>query len=430
LDQELVDRTQAERILGGAPVMFIGALSPIAGSLPRSSKDSLWRVSDLLEYAKFDYSRYYYSIQDHTIDSDRVLKLLGYPEGAYESLASLYRQGRLKPSVLTEHRCVGNGCSECLKGKKSLKKKGLSLAHRWDDPSVASKVKNLRWNDSQLEPFLRNWHRKNMVSTAPSYIMREISLDPPKKCRKCKSSNIVVKDNEVCGPSAICEKCGNSQPLTKGIDAGLLQFVDLIIEHDVINFFKSIGHRDGVPSVSLNSALSPDTDESEVVAWESDDIDNKQYVIVDPKAKHQFNTSEHRRDARSITDGAGLTDDELGLVEAIHILQMTVKEYSEYSGLKVKSIHKLYNNTMRKIRGESISKAKIDSIISGVCTDHDCSKDDIFGFSVVGKPVVARTQLFFGLYDAGMSIRDISVYFSYPRGRVAAAVHRHHLYNS
>lgn len=430
LDQELVDRTQAERILGGAPIMFIGALSPIADGPSRSSKDSLWRVSDLLKYAKFDYDRYYYSIQNHKIDSDRVLELIGYPPKSYESLASLYRQGRLKPAEFTEHECVGDGCSECLKGKKSLKRRGISLAHRWDNPSVESKVKNLRWNDSQLDQFLRNWRRKNAVSTVPKYIMREADLVPPKKCRKCKSL-LVIKDLEFYGPTATCEKCGNQHPLVKGIHAGLLQFVLYIIKNDVINYFKLLDKIDGVSKNSM-TGVSPDIDNLGSVGWESsgDSEDDTQCVIIDPGAMYQFTKVDMRRDAKRITDSAELDGSELGVIEAIHTLNMTVKEYAEQSGMKVKIVHKLYNNTIKKIRGESIPKKKIDSVVSSVCNEHGCSYDDIFSAVCVGKPVVARTQLFHGLYDAGMSIRDMAVYFQYPVDRVNAAVHRHHIYNT
>jgi len=78
LTEDLITREQAEKILGGIRIAFAGSIHPVVGD--RSDPESLWRVSDILQFAKFNYDRYYYSIQNHTIDSDRMIRLLGYPE--------------------------------------------------------------------------------------------------------------------------------------------------------------------------------------------------------------------------------------------------------------------------------------------------------------------------------------------------------------
>jgi len=428
LDQELVDRTQAERILGGAPIIYIGSLYPVEDSLPRSSPDSLWRVIDLLNYAKFDYERYYYSIQKHTIDSDHVLRLLGYPLKSYESLASLYRQGRLKPAELTEHACIGDKCPECKRGRASLKAKKLSLAHRWDDPDVEADVKKLRWNDAQLTPFLRHWRRDNIVSTVPLYIMRQ--AEPcPKKCPKCRANaetHIIVKElDEFHGPVACCDKCGNKYPLTPGIDAGLLKYTSYIIQHEVINNFKSLTRNDDLAKMILNDGVSSGEDESELVGWESDEEDgSRQCVVLDPKARMQFDIVDIQNDVERLLNGANLTPEELEVIRSVDILEMTVRQYAEQSGIRVPRVHRLHNFALRKLRGASIPEHKIKNTINSVCRKCDCSHSELLGSSVVGQAVVARTQLFSTLYDAGMSVRDMSIYFSYPESRITAAINR------
>jgi DNA-directed RNA polymerase specialized sigma24 family protein len=424
LDQEIVDRTQA------APIIYIGSIYPIEGSPPRSSSDSLWRVIDLLNYAKFDYDRYYYSIQRHTIDSDRVLKLLGYPSKSYESLASLYRQGRLKPAEFTEHACIGDKCLECKKGRESLKAKRLSLAHRWDDPSVEVDVKKLRWNDAQLTPFLRSWRRENIVSTVPLYIMRGAGTCHLKRCPKCRSQIIIGDLDLFHGPIAHCEKCKYKYPLTPGIDAGLLKYASYIIQNEVINNFKQLTRNDDLSRMILNNGVSSGEDESELIGWEADEEDGShQYVVLDPKARAQFEVSENRNDVETLIDGANLTSEEFEVLRSIDLLEMTVQQYAKQSGKRVPRVNRLRNFALRKLRGISIPERKIKNTINSVCQKFDCSRGDLFDLSLVGPSVTARAQLFSTLYDAGMSIRDMSVYFSYPEGRVTAAINRQCLHD-
>lgn len=429
LDQEIVDRTQAERILGGAPIVYIGSIYPIEGSPPRSSPNSLWRVIDLLNYAKFDYKRYYYSIQRHTINSKRVLELLGYPPKSYESLASLYRQGRLKPSEFTEHACSGVKCSECKKGRESLKNKKLSLAHRWDDPSVEDYVKKLRWNDAQLAPFLRSWRRDNIVSTVPLYIMRQPGDLAVKYCPKCKAKgsnwHTIKELSPFHGPVACCNSCEYKYSLTPGIDAGLLKYASFVIRNEVKNNFKSLTRNDDLSRMIFNDGVSSGDDESELIGWEADEEDGScQCVVLDPKAKAQFDTSDVQSDITTLINGADLTNEELEVLRSIDLLEMTVRQYAKQSGKRVPRIHRVRNFALRKLRGESIPEHKIEKITNVVCQKFDCPRSKLFDWSVVGSSVVARTQLFSSLYDAGMSIRDMSVYFSYPENRITAAINR------
>lgn len=269
---ELVDRTQAERMLGGAKITYIGSLYPVQGQ--RSSSDSLWSVCDLLAYAKFDYDRFYYSVQGHTIDSDKVLRLLGYPEGSYSSLASLYRQGRLRPAELTEHTCSGKKCPACERGKASLKARKVSLAHRWTDPDVQDEVRKLRWNDSQLKPLLRKWRGENTIATTPLYVVR--------------SSNFSVQ-------------------------AGLYKYAEIIIRNEVTNGFKRMARTDDVSKTVFKNGtpsqfageegdvfLSPLRPNSETVTWKSEGEDEPpRRVFLDPNAEANFIGVEAHNDVQS-----------------------------------------------------------------------------------------------------------------------------------
>lgn len=430
LDQEIVDRAQAERILGGAPITYIGSIYPIEDSPPRSSPDSLWRVIDLLNYAKFDYDRYYYSIQNHTIPTKRVLELLGYAPEAYQSLASLYRQGRLKPSEFTEHACIGDKCLECNKGRESLKAKRLSLAHRWDDPAVKDDIQKLRWNDSQLAPFLRNWRRENVVSTVPLYIMRQATGCSMKHCPKCRaksaSTPLIIKELEpFYGPNAYCEKCGYKYSLTPGIDAGLLKYASIVIRNETKNNFKQLTRNDDLSMMILNDGMSSGADESELIGWESEEEDGaRQCVVLDPKARAEFDGTDTHNDIVTLFDGANLNPEELEVIRAIDILEMTVQQFAEQSGKRVPRIHRVRNLALRKLRGESIPGRRIEAIVDVTCRKFECSRQQLFDWSMFGTSVIARTQLFSSLYDAGMSTRDMSIYFSYPENRIVAAINR------
>lgn len=395
---ELVDRTQAEIILGGAKITFIGTLYPVEGR--RSDPNSLWSVCDLLEYARFDYDRFYYSIQGHTIDSDKFLRLLGYPEGAYNSLASLYRQGRIRPSELTEHNCTGKDCEFCARGRESLKARKLSLAHKWTSPEVLEEVQKLRWNDCQLAPFLRKW-RGNMVETTPSYIMR--------------NSNFSVQ-------------------------AGLYKYAEILIRNAVTNDFKGMARTDDVSKTVFKNGTpaqfagdSPDDDgfisplkpDSETVTWKSEgDDEPPRRTFLDPYAQAQFDTIEATNDVESLVNGADLTEEERSAIVAVDLMEMTVRQYSEQIGKPVQRIHRVRSSAIKKLRGKSPEPDKVEALVDSVCGQFDCSRDELFSLSRFGRSVLARTRLFSTLHDAGMSIDHMKVYFSYPEERIVAAINR------
>jgi len=385
LTNELVDKTQAELMLGGVKITFIGTLNPVDGK--RSSPDSVWRVSDLLEFAKFDYDRYYYSIQGHTIASDKVLNLLGYPEGSYGALESLYRQGRLKPSELTSHQCTGEkSCIGCIKGKASLKEKKLSLAHRWDDPEVRGRVKKLRWCDSQLKGFLRDWRKQNRIKCVPDYVMRV--------------------------------------PPHRGIDAGLLGYAEMVISNATVNSFKRLTRNDDMARMVFNDGISPESSDVEVSAWESDGDDLKRRVIIDVGATGDFDDFENREDVRSVIDGANLTPEEKDAITAVDLMSMTVKQYAIKSGKASPRVHKVRASALKKLRASTDMDTDADLVVRSVCQSHSLTRDELFSLSLFGASVIARTELFTKLYRSGMSVEDMKSKFMYPESRILAALNR------
>lgn len=400
LNDELVDRDQAEAMLGGTPVAFVSSIGPVYGK--RSSKSSLWRVSDILSFAKFDHERYYYSVQNHTVDTSTVLRLIGYPQGDYTILQSLYRQGRLRPSELTDHECrrvgaVGvppSACPGCVHGLALLKARGLSLAHDWSNPAVASSVEKLRWNDSQLTPFLRGWKRTNIIKGPPAYIMR-----PDRR---------------------------------SGVDAGLLKYAKIIITNTVNNCFKQMQRTDDLGVSILNNGLSPELSNDETVGWEPDDSNEHGLcrTIKDSSSSTRSAEADVRRDLFAIIDRAGLTDDEMSVVRGIDLEESTSQSFSKASGMSLAKIQRLRTSALQKLRqaqfGTSPSERLIhvDSILSQVCEKYGLTRADIFGPSVLGTPVKARTDLFSALSDVGMSTESMASFFSYPEDKIVAAINR------
>jgi len=466
LRHEIVDRSQAQRMLGGASIVFIGSLLPVnvgptlcqnkhcmkAKTCVRSCPDSLWRVSDILDFAKFDYARYYYSIQGHTISSDDVLRLLGYPAGSYGILESMYRQGRLKPAELTEHECIkvvedpkphgpvcsyvdaaGNACPRrhfsrgycashynnhvivacpaCEHGLKLLKDRGISLAldrskpGGWNHPSIRDKVARLRWNDRQLKPMLRGWKKTNMLRSTgdaaftPLHIMR-----PP-------------------GPNGVAP----------GIDAGLLKYAELIIDHEVVNSFKRISRGDDMPTMVFNNGLSPEIGDSETVAWESEDVDDptgRQRVFRDPGSQNQFSQVEIRKDLAAVMASAGLTPDEEAVIRSLDLGEMSAKDYAGISGKPLQKVNRLRASAMAKLRAHRdeitrrLALVDVDQAMRDVCDKHGCTPEQIIGDETFGPCVAARTDLVCFMYDAGMEADEISLKLGVSLERVNAAINR------
>ena len=413
LTNELVDRSQAERILGGISIISLHQLK--CADIPnltcenapcvkrhmaekgcvRSCKHSLWRISDILAYAKYDHDRYYYSMQGHTIDSARVLKLLGYPENQYSLLQSLYRQGRLRPSELTEHECTGGECAECEHGRALLFQRKLSLAHNWSDPVSFGAAAKLRWNDRQLQPFLREWHNTNMISTTPHYIMRTDK--------------------------------------TADVNAGLYRYAEMIIDNEVVNDFKRISRSDDMDAMVFNKGRSPELANSDTVAWEAasgsgrDDPDGeKTKVLRDCNAHLQFSDMENFYDLNRLTESARLTPDEEQVIDQIDLGEVSVRDFSTKIGKPIQKVHRVRQSALKKLRDGEISlDSQNTSLAASIASKYNCTVEDIFSNSTtIGPAVRARTDFFSSLYDSGMSILKISFQYGVPEDRVVAAINR------
>ncbi len=445
LTDELVDRKQAEKILGGVPITFVGHILPVdvlnascqnkactkrraqGHGCARSCSDSLWKVADLLAFAKFDYERYYYSMQGHTIDSAKVLRLLGYRPTEYNVLKALYIQGKLKPSELTDHECVERiipgkrrggqcgvkdcdrrhyslgycsthyhlsrvrNCPECDHGRELLRARGISVAHNWADPEVANVVSKLRWNDKQLKPFLREWKRHNMVSASPDYIMRR---DPK-----------------------------------QGIDAGLLKYAEMVIDHEVVNDFKRISRSDDLSNMVLNNGMSPEHGDTETVFFESNgkeegDGNPSERIICDLGAREDFSRAEHWHDIRRLVSSADLTEEETEIVIAVDLGDISISEYADQSGLTVQRIHRVRAGAHKKLSRGEASDVMPRMLAVTIANRHNCSVEDIAGTTTFGSCVLARTELFSSLFDVGMTVSRIATCFGIAEDRVVAAINR------
>lgn len=423
LTHELVDRTQAEFVLGNnIKLKFISAVSPVVGT--RGQIDSLWRVSDLLEYAKFNRERYFYSVQGHTINSDTTLKLLGYPPGSYNALKSLYKQGRLKPSELTGHECseslltalpVNGLCSEpgcgkkhfsrgfctkhygrrlkdrcpiCDRGRASLRSKGLSLADDWMKSSHAAA---LRWDDSQLKSFLRRWRGQNMISSVPQRIVRPDGQTGP----------------------------------YKGIEAGLLKYAWNLINNEVINDFKRMTRTMDMTCMVFNDGVSPDADGSDAVVWELDDDGMKtQMVVKDSSSMDEFFASENGFDIMSMVRRANLSDNEIDVIMQVDLLEENVRKYADAIGESTARVHRTRSSALEKMRHVDVSDAVLIDMVENVCQKHECNSDDMFGNSRVGPCVLARTEFFYKLSKLGLSVEEMSARTGVSVDRVSSSVGR------
>ncbi len=393
LSEELVDTAQAEQMLGLSGVVFNGDIDPAVGvrSIPGSKHDKpppLYRVSDLLVWAEFDRERYYYSPQGHTIDSDRMLQLLGYPPLSYGILESMYRQGRLRPAELTEHACTeARKCPGCVQGRAALHAKGLSLVNRWDNPITEEAARKLRWNDNQLAPFLRNWRKKNRIQGPPRYIMRPAG--------------------------------------SRGIDAGLLKYAQNVIDNEVVNDFKRLARSADMTQMVFNNGMSPEHPNSETVAWEVDEeSESVSPVFCDAKYMSPFERSERQSDIKSLICDAELTDDEEAAILAVDLMEMTARQYAQSVGQVLGRVHSVRASAFKKLRKLQPDVDVVRKALSDVCEVYGCCPEQVLGPDRFGPCVRARTDLFSDLSDSGMSVEAMSALLSYPEEKIVAAINR------
>ncbi len=359
LQDDFVDYAQAVRMTGNPNFYKSGKIPMAPGSTPECS---FWKIRDILAFTHFDYERYFYSVQNHTIETDKVIRLIGHgvldpstgkwsvDSSSYGILESLYRQGRIRPAELTEHDCIKethvrsiNGlcsyqgcsakhfsrgfckqhyrtqvlqaCPECEKGRLLLKQKGVSLHKRWTDPDVARVVSKLRWNDTQLTPFLREWQKSNLIKCVPRYIMR--------------------------------------RPKEATIDAGLLKYASLVVDHDVFNHFKSLLRTDDISMVSLDVKPDPNFTSSDRIYWDTDeDKDAKTIHFIDPQAQRAYADSEIAVDLCDLIRRACLTELEMSVLKKMDMDESSVAEVAEDLGIPNSRVNRVRNSALSKLRNQ------------------------------------------------------------------------------
>jgi hypothetical protein len=429
LTDDLVDREQAIKMLGGSAFIFSSAKSqiqPIRGNRVRSLNSalsahdtSLWRVSDLLEYAKFDFKRYFYSPQNHTIDSDKMLHLLGYEPGKYSSLQAMYRTKRLLPSEFTEHLgCTGlDKCSECARGKVSLYNRRLSLTHDWNDPSVAHAASKLRWNDRQVKDYLRCFRNTNIIKCVPDYVLRP---DP----RSVIDSYVVYHPKTL----HISEKSPTPIEHRISINAGLLAYAAKLINNEVINDFKRITRTDDMGISLFNNGVSPEFGNDSVVAYTSssaEENEHPEFEFLDASAQSQFSMFENHRDLRAIADSCQFDNETIDILNKIELGGMSVADYSDLTGVTISKIHRIRAHIMKELRIKaSLVKETFDQIAHRIADKYNIEVGDILGNVRVGDCVRARTEFIMNMSVAGLDNKQISRLYNFTEAQIESALYR------
>jgi len=415
LKDELVERNEAERMLGGVPVALIGHLKP-ALIVPKGQcevastkyaafdesqrrwldglkdkKVRLYRVADVLAYARFDYERFYYSVQNHTIDSDKVLRLLGYPPGQYTALQSMWRKRGFRPSELTEHECHGAECQECERGRTLIRNRGVSLAHNWAEPAAAAAAAKLRWNDSQLKPYLREWRKVNMLKATPRCIVR-LAPNP-------------------------------------GIDAGLLKYAQIIVDNEVTNDFKRMSRSDDLESFVRTGGVCPEMSNDDVMGWDADNRpqgeERPERVFRDTSSGSRVREFEHIRDLRTVMKNSGLTDEEVDVIKKLDLDEVSARTYSESTGMAVARVNRLRASALGKMR-LPFFRTGSGSVLHDLARKHDCEVEDIMDPTItIGRAVLARSEMFYSLHRLGMTVPTMASAFRFSEDRVELSLSRH-----
>lgn len=428
LTDDLVDREQATKMLGGSSFIMDSSKSqihPVRGYRVRSKSSnlitrdtSLWRVSDILQYAKFDFKRYFYSPQNHTIDSDKMLNLLGYKPGQYSALQAMYRSKRLLPSEFTEHLgCIGlDKCPECMRGKISLYNKKLSLIHDWNDPAVAQAVSKLRWNDSQVIGYLRSFREENKIKCVPDYILRP---DP-----RSVVDQFVDQHSKVL---SIKEKNPTPTEHRISINAGLLAYASRLINNEVINDFKRITRTDDMGVSLFNKGISPEVsnDLSVGYASSSDENERPELEFLDQSAQSQFSLFENCKDLKTIANSCQFDEEATDILNKIELGGMSITDYSNSTRMTLSKIHRIREYIMKELRDKAFSiKETFDRIAHEIANKYDIEVKEIFNDVKIGNCVRARTEFIAHISSAGLNSKQISDLYGFSESQIKSAMFR------
>lgn len=391
LKEELVTKDEAQFVLGGLKIEFISSIPVFDGK--RSSSSSLWKVSDICKFANFDFESYFYRVQNHTIDSDKFLKLLGYPPGSYSTLQSMWRQGKLSPSEFTEHLCdKSSTCEDCVKGRKKLNQKKMTLSSDWMSPELSQHVSKLRWNDSQLTPFLRNWHGRNRIFNTPRNIMRD-----------------------------------NVEP---GVTAGLLAYAKMIIKNEVVNDFKRMMRFEDVSTFSLSDSKSPEFSNSETISYGSDlkneKVDHSIINIHDPSSVKEYEKYDSWHDIMELAKNSGLSKESLWVIGFLEYGDGSIDQCASKLGRTYSDICNIRQDAINRLKKSEVDHTMYDDVVLSASKQFKIDSNIIFGpkMAMFGNAVLARTSIVSTLYKRGVSISTISQKFHINENYVVAALSR------
>jgi hypothetical protein len=326
-------------------------------------------------------------------------EIIGYKPQAYNALKSLYMQGKLKPAELTQHDCLNidninepkedgsccidgcykkhfsrgyctthygqfivNDCPMCEVGRQSLTDRGVSLADDWS--KNCKEASKLRWNDTQLKPFLRQWKRKNCICAVPKYIIRS-AYDMSKH---------------------------------QGIDAGLLRYVQTIIDHEIVNKFKEYSKSNFTEN--MLSIVPPSSEERDADVYSKISKECYKYDSISGISA--------AIDLDCLIERACLSDEEFNIIKCVDLQEMTIKEYAD--GVHKSSIYvkKVRNGALFKLRNSNVSSVTMSKIVQHSCDEHTCIPSDVFSDIKHGPCVKARRDILVKLVDLGFSDMEIS----------------------
>jgi DNA-directed RNA polymerase specialized sigma24 family protein len=330
----------------------------------------------------------------------------------------MYRTKRLLPSEFTEHLgCTGlDKCPECARGKLSLYNRKLSLAHDWNEPSVAHAASKLRWNDKQIGKFLRCYKDTNMIKCVPDYVLRP---DP----------RSVIDPYLVYYPKSlhISEKEPTPTERKISVNAGLLAYAARLINNEVINDFKRITRTDDMGISLFNKGISPELGNDSVVGYTDSmkEDEHPEMTFLDPSAQSQFSIFENHRDLKSISDSCEFDNETTDILNKIELGGMSVTDYSDLTGVAISKIHRIRTHIMKELRAKASSiKETFDQMARKIADKYNVEVSDIFGDIKFGDCVKARTEFILGMSVAGLDAKQISKLYSFTEAQVESALFR------
>jgi hypothetical protein len=263
----------------------------------------------------------------------------------------------------------------------------VSLADDWGLPGVAAQVKKLRWNDSQLRPFLRDWRRANTIKGVPDYIMRP-------------AGDI-------------------------GIDAGLLKYAEKIIYNTVVNDFKSFTRSDDLSMLVLDGRKNPEFSDGEMLAWEGDEDNETSIKVVRDLAAHmEYRSYEISKDINTLVSSAPLTANERKVLDQVDFNDRSIRDVAEDLGLSAVRVNKIRQNAIDKMSLKDISMSDFLREVQAVAVKYGLDADDVLDKSKFGPQVIARAKLFGDLYDLGYSVGSLAEVSGRYESEIAAAINK------